>query len=313
MSHWSDVPERGEARSLRLGFMLLNMLGYTLSVGLLCPIMIYFFLTGKASRKASMEYLRRLHETYPDKVPKPTLWHSFRHHFSFGLNILDRMWMWQGKLKKFRFDSNGSHHLVRNGVGALVIGSHFGSFDALRSLAQKGGVRMNVVMYRAHAQVFNKLMKEMSPESNLHIYELAESDMNAVFELKERIEMGEMVAILGDRLPPIGKQRLKSLPFLGKPAPFPQNPWIMAHLLECPVFFTCAYRIGYRKYYAFMEQLTDQVLLPRRRREEALEDYMKPYVEKLEMLCRKQPYQWFNFFNFWQEETKQMSPNQEGS
>lgn len=303
MSDWSKIPERGSTRYLRFGFFLLNLLGYHLSLLLLlCPIMVYFFLTGRASRRASMGYLRQLHQHFPDKMPKPNLWHSFRHHFSFGLNILDRMWMWQGKIKKFKVSNRGAHNLERHGVGALVIGSHFGSFDMLRSLAQKGGYRMNVVMYRAHAQVFNKIMKEMSPDSNLHVWELSESNMNVVFELKERVEMGEMVAILGDRLPPVGKHRIKEMDFLGKKAPFPQNPWIIAHLLECPVYFTTAYRIGFRKYFAFMELLAEKVVLPRKTREASLGEFMQPYAEQLESLCSQYPYQWFNFYDFWQEE-----------
>lgn len=302
MSGWSSVPERGNLKYLRFGFFVLNVVGYHLSLVILCPIMVYFFLTGRASRKASMDYLQNLHQRFPDKVPKPNLWRCFRHHFSFGLNILDRMWMWQGKINKFTVKNRGAHNLQRNGVGALVIGSHFGSFDMLRSLAQKGGYRMNVVMYRAHAQAFNKILKEMSPNSNLHIWELAESDMNVVFQLKERVEMGEMVAILGDRLPPIGKQRLSHFDFLGKRAPFPQNPWIIAHLLECPVFFTCAYRTGFRSYFAFMELMAEKVVLPRKTRTESLEGYMQPFVEKLEELCSEHPYQWFNFYDFWQEE-----------
>lgn len=303
MSDWSQIPERGKIGPLRFGFFILNVLGYTCSVLVLCPIMVYFFLTGRASRRASRKYLQRLHESFPDAMPKPNPWHCFKHHFHFGLNILDRMWMWQGKMHKFRFESSGSHNLKREGVGALVIGSHYGSFDALRSLAQRGGFRMNVVMYRAHAQVFNRLMREMNPDSNLHIWELAESDMNVVFELKERIDQGEMVAILGDRLPPTGKQRLSHIPFLGEPAPFAQNPWIIAHLFECPVFFTCAYRTGYRSYFAFMEPIADRVVLPRNNRDKALESYMEPYVRKLEALCRKNPYQWFNFYDYWQKET----------
>jgi len=312
MSHWSEIPERGKALPLKLGFFILNLLGYTLSVILLVPVMAYFFATGGVSRRASRQYLTRLHETFPDRIPRPTLWHCFLHHFSFGLNVLDRMWIWQGKLKKFQFESKGSHHLNRNGVGALVIGSHFGSFDALRSLAQKGGFRMNVVMYRAHARVFNQLMQEISPESNLHIYELAESDMNAVFELKERIELGEMVAILGDRLPPIGKQRVKMLPFLGHPAPLPQNPWVLAHLLECPVYFTCAYRTGYRKYFAFMVPIAERVVLPRKNRDGALDTYMIPYLKQLETLCLEKPYQWFNFYDFWHFQDSSSTTTSEG-
>ncbi|HRE16014.1 MAG TPA: hypothetical protein PLW86_02970, partial [Rhodocyclaceae bacterium] len=89
--------------------------------------------------------------------------------------------------------------------------------------------------------------------------------------------------------------------FLGASACFPQGPYILASLLECPVylFFCVEEADGYR---IVFEPFADQVMLPRGRREAAMAEYAQRYAHRLEALCRQAPLQWFNFFDFWRQD-----------
>ena len=53
--------------------------------------------------------------------------------------------------------------------------------------------------------------------------------METVFALKDYVERGEMIAMVGDRIPPYAKQRVTWLPFSEK-SPFPQHAWPLASL-----------------------------------------------------------------------------------
>ena len=57
-------------------------------------------------------------------------------------------------------------------------------------------------------------------------------------------------------------------------------------------------RIGGR-YRVFIEPFADPLVLPRRRRREALELAITRYAQRLEAHCLLAPTQWFNFFDFW--------------
>jgi predicted LPLAT superfamily acyltransferase len=297
---WAQMPERGSRCGIRIVLFLLNTVGYAVAVLSLFPIVGYFVLTGRVARQASLAYLRRLHHIYPEASGPPSLWKCYVHHLNFALTLLDRVWLWQGKFEKFHFHEHGRHHLQRqDGKGTLLLGAHVGSFDALRALSLAEGLKIHVVMHRGHAQKINAVMNTLHPDINLRVIELKPGDMEMMFTLKAYVERGEMIAILGDRIPPQAKQRVTWLPFLGESAPFPQHAWLLASLLECPVCLTIALRTGHRRYRVFAEPLVDRVELPREEREERLQGYIKQYAQRLEEICCEYPYQWFNFYDFW--------------
>jgi predicted LPLAT superfamily acyltransferase len=91
------------------------------------------------------------------------------------------------------------------------------------------------------------------------------------------------------------------VPFLGKVAPFPQGPYIIAALLECPVYtLFCLPDPSGAGHRVVFEKFADQVVLPKgRNKDAALKRYAGAYADQLGELCRKQPLLWYNFFDFW--------------
>ena len=299
---WSQVPERGSFGAMALGIRALNTFGYSFGrfVGFLA--VLYFFLTNRTTRKASREYLTQLKKAYPDG-PDPSLANTFRHHWQFGNAVMDRMYFWQGKTDHFTFSKQGSRSLLKaldKGRGVLLIGGHFGSFDAMRAFSRQKGLRLKVVMYQQNAAKINALFRKLDPGADLEIVNLDGTDMTRIFALKEYVDNGDVVAILADRRAPYGNRRNTLAPFLGAAALFPQNPWILAHLLACPVFFAAGYCIGKRRYHVRVKQLSDQIHLPRASRQTAVVAFVKQFAAEMEALCRDFPFQWFNFYPFWQ-------------
>src|SRR5262245_39188463 len=98
-SAWASMAERGSIRALRLLRGWYHLFGRTLSVALLVPIVTYFYLTGRASRAASLDFLQTLYATPEGRArlgESPRQRHVFRHLFTFAENLLDRMILWGG-------------------------------------------------------------------------------------------------------------------------------------------------------------------------------------------------------------------------
>ena len=55
------------------------------------------------------------------------------------------------------------------------------------------------------------------------------------------------------------------------------------------------------KYAVFLEKIAESLDLPRATRREDLERAVKHYAARLEEQCLAFPYQWYNFFDFWQK------------
>lgn len=72
----------------------------------------------------------------------------------------------------------------------------------------------------------------------------------------------------------------------------------MALLLDCPVYLFFCQRVGNR-YELRVERLAERIVLPRGRRTEALADYAAAYAARLEKHVLQDPFQWYNFYDFW--------------
>jgi len=312
---WTRTPERGSFWVMRLGLAIMKLMGYRLALVAGLVATCYFFVTGGNSRRASREYLRRMNLRLPGQVDA-TLWSCFKHHWHFAVSLIDRMWFWQGRLDDFYFDREGRHHLIDKSQGALLIGAHIGSFDALRAFALDKQVKLNAVMYRAHAAKFNRLLRRLNAQTDVRVVEMDGADVGQIFDLKQRLDRGEFIAMLGDRPPPQGRKRVCAVPLLGDLAELPQSPWILASLLECPVYFPLGVRVGLRRYHISVQPIADRVVLPRKTREASLQGYMARYAALLEKTCLQHPYQWFNFYDFWQRSTPeagQAAPDDEAA
>ncbi|HKQ30137.1 MAG TPA: hypothetical protein VJS66_02530, partial [Burkholderiales bacterium] len=120
--------------------------------------------------------------------------------------------------------------------------------------------------------------------------------VDSLITAKERLDRGEVIGILGDRA--VSEERFVEVRFFGEQAAFPAGPFITAAVLKVPVvLFFCLYRGGNR-YELYFEPFADQVTLNRRNPDE-LQHWMQRYAERLEHYCRLEPYNWFNFYDFW--------------
>ena len=304
---WAIVAERGSMAGMRFTVGFYRLCGRWLSEYFILPIVAYFFLTDPRGRRASRRYLAKLY-AFPGGAQAldgpPTLRQSFRHYREFGLVILDRVRFMLGA-PDVALVFRGREHLtalIAAKRGAVLLGAHLGSFEALRLLAARTGVTVNVLMITRHAPRTNTVLERLNRDTRVHVIQSDPGNPDAVFHLKACVERGEFVAILGDRVAGGARARVVRVPFLGQPAAFPQGPFLLAHALQCPIVLMIGVRRGPRTYEIFAEPLAERVLLPRAERKESLDALVKRYAERLEAYCLSAPYQWFNFFDFWGEE-----------
>jgi predicted LPLAT superfamily acyltransferase len=304
---WATVAERGSMVGMRFTVGFYRLCGRWLTGWLMLPIVAYFFWTDARGRRASRRYLETLH-AFPggaEAVGGPPTWrHSFRHYREFGRVILDRVRFALGA-SDVELVFRGREHLtalIAARRGAVLLGAHLGSFDALRLLAARTGVTVNVLMITRHAPRINAVLERLNPDARVRVIESDLGNPDAVFHLKACVERGEFVAILGDRVAAGARARVVRVPFLGQPAAFPQGPFLLAHALQSPIVLMIALRRGPTMYEIFAEPLAERVALPRAERMEALRVLVKRYAERLQAYCLSAPFQWFNFFDFWGDE-----------
>ncbi len=305
-SSWHEERERGSTLGIRIVAWAYRWMGRAVARLLVYPVVSYFFLTDRTGRHASLRYLQHVYAQPNGRealgtVPGPGL--VFRHFLSFGFTILDRLAFWIGERGGMRVSFHGEEHLLRivdAGCGGILLGAHIGCFDAMRAIAKRSPKAINVLMYTAHADRINSVLRSLSGEVDLRVISIQPGSIAHVFELKACIARGEFVAILGDRVAPGEAGRVVRVPFLGEEADFPIGPIAVAGLLGCPVLLVGGLRTRDGGYEVTAEPFTERVVLPRAGRREAIAKYCEEYVRWIERRCYKAPLQWFNFYDFWE-------------
>jgi predicted LPLAT superfamily acyltransferase len=105
------------------------------------------------------------------------------------------------------------------------------------------------------------------------------------------------VGVLGDRS--LGTEATQVVPFLGAPAGFPVSAMRAAAIMRRQVIFMIGLYRGANRYHVAFEELVDFSAVDPRNRDQAVSAAIERYASLLEKYVRRDPYNWFNFFDFW--------------
>ena len=168
--HWSQVQEAGAVFGIKTLFWLYRLLGRPALYLAMAPVMIYFFVIRSSARHASMDYLSRLHRFDPQQ-PRPTLWLSFKHFFSFAECLVDKLAAWSNQINRAQLTLHNHQqftNMIDEGRGAVILVSHLGNLEICRMLAEVNPtLRLTILLHTKHAQKFNQLAKKLDPQSNI--------------------------------------------------------------------------------------------------------------------------------------------------
>src|SRR5690606_926854 len=119
-------------------------------------------------------------------------------------SALEKTDAWIGKVSKREVINCGStkfQELENNTHGGVLIGSHLGNLEVARAVASRTYTkRMNVLVFTQHAQSFNKALRELNKNVAIDLIQVTEIDMALTIMLRERVDNGEFVVIVGDRI-----------------------------------------------------------------------------------------------------------------
>jgi len=290
---WLQDTLRGSSTLFKVVCYLALRLGRPVGRVLMYLIVVYFFLFSPTHRRHSLDYLRRV------LGRKPSWLDRFRQDFCFGSVILDRLYLASGRYELFDVSIQGAQLMqgaLERGAGAFLMGSHMGSFEVVSAVGRaRPGLTVSWAMYEEYARKLHEIFLAVNPTARLNIIPLGSAE--AMLHLKECLEQGQFVGMLADR--PHGEQPAHAVSFLGAQALLPTGPMRLAAVLRQPVFFMVGLYRGANRYHVQFEQIADFSGVPNGGREAAVRVALERYAALLERCCRSDPYNWFNFYDFW--------------
>ncbi len=301
-AHWADVGEAGATAGIWSLYWIHRLFGRWPFRVFLTPIVLYYLAARPLARRASMEYLTQLQAATGRLGRKPSWLHVYRHLWLFADSLLDKVLAVSARYEFQNVRAEGREVMLRMldaKRGGILITAHMGSLEVIRAASgHRPDFRLNILVHTKHAERFNKILQRLNPQTAVNLLQVSELNPATAMLLAEKVSRGEFIAIAGDRIPLSSAPRCVWVPFLGRPAPFPVGPYVLASMLGCPlVSMMCVHdRPGYLVHF---EPFGDRIEIDRKDRQKRWTLLATEFAQRLERNCRKSPFDWFNFYHFW--------------
>jgi predicted LPLAT superfamily acyltransferase len=296
---WQTQQERGNPFLLNLLTWVALHLGRRMVFVWLSVIVFYYFLFARNARNASRNFLQRVHQHTPG-------WREVYHHLlTFAQVAMDRIYFLAGRETEFDVHIHGNALFDEyKKRGCFLLTAHIGSFDAMRVMGmgrRSDALPIRILLDIQHNANIMRLLQKLDPQLAAGVIDARTPAPALALILSEAIEQGHLIGIMADRC--ARGERSATLDFLGASAEFPAGIWQLAALLKAPVISCFGIYSGANRYDLYFELISEQLGTNREDRAEAISAGMTRYVARLEDLVRKHPYNWFNFYDFWQDES----------
>lgn len=299
MPHWRDRPEGGNRFWLIFIRWIILHLGRGFARVSMLPTTLYFYIVRGQERRASRRWLDRV------DAPRKGVIGVLTHIYTFAMTIVDRVLLLAGRESELDIRSEGAEALsdiLKRGQGCVLLGSHLGSFEAIRVYSRQAPEacqHLRVVMDRNQNSLITRTLEQINPSIRDTVIDAHQPGPQIVLQAAETLAGGGMVAMLADRV--FRNETAVSADFCGEQAEFPMAPLAVAAALKAPVFLVFGIYEGRRRYRLVFEPLPapGELATTRREKRAQLNQWVARYAQRLEYHARRYPYNWFNFYDFW--------------
>ena len=290
MAQW-DGKSRGAVVGYRIFIFFIHKLGIRSAYILLYFVAFYFLLFSFKGSRANFYYFhKRLGFSKIKSIFK-----VYRNYYTFGQTIIDRVAISSGLRDKFTYEFDGEDILIdllNRKQGGILISAHVGNFEIAEFFFNEMDnlSQINLVTTdREHTEI-KKYLERIASKSELKFI-LIKEDLSHIFEINNALNSNELICFTGDRY--FEGQKTLTKEFLGKEAKFPAGTFLLGSRLKVPVVFVYVMKESAKHYHLY----TREAVFKSRN----AEDLLKKYTESITWILKKYPYQWFNYYDFWDE------------
>lgn len=272
---------------------------------------IFYYLFGKRAREECVRYQEQLLKAAPNSIKKISIYRQIE---AFAITFLEKVECWVKpeptiKLELCDDDIQQLIDRLNSGKGAFLMCSHLGNSEIFRNLANinkiylSRNVPVSVLMDLGSTSNFTNTLKKVNPEFVNNIIDVNNITPGTMEILSETIEKGGLVVCAGDRVSKFNDSKNVIAPFMKKDAPWPYGVYLMTMLLKAPVYYIFGLRKrdnGFDRKYEFrVKKSTVNTDCARKERETKINELCLEFAGELEKACKDHPFQWFNFYDFW--------------
>ena len=303
----SSASQRQEWTSRSIGsswqhqcfYFLIRCGGRRAAYLLLYCVVFYYTLLPSVRRKCS-HYLNR---RFTAVSPWRRFWNSYRMSLELGKVLVDRALVGILGPGHVDIELHGKQEfldLVAEGKGVILINAHVGCWQVATSVLGFVETPINLLMQREEGDIDRHHFEHAGIECPYRIID-PRGHLGGVLEMMEVLKRGEVLSVMGDRM--LGDDRNGvDIDFLGGTVTFPFSAYKLASATGAPIVVLLSYKVGPDSYEMKLYR-TIRVPAGLGRGKDKFIPYTQEFAETLEGFCEEHPFQFFNFFNMWQNDS----------
>ena len=290
MASWGA--SRGNKLGYRIFIILLRTAGIFPAYVLLRFVTLYYFLfPGKAGKTLRYYFSKRLGYSY--FKTKLAIYQNFNF---LGRAIIDKVVLMSDAPSPFTLNHDGEKNLddiAAQGKGGLLISAHLGNWEAAGHLLKRVKTKINIVMFDGEHEKIKSYLDRVR-ERSFNVIVIKE-DISHIYEINAAFQRNEFVCIHADRY--IEGNKTIEVELLGEKALLPIGPFVLATTFKVPVTFVFAMKEGVKHFHFFASRAK---VYDKGRAQ--ISEIVEDYARKMEVMIKKYPLQWHNYFEFWEDE-----------
>lgn len=288
---------KGKSKGTLLGYRIfvycIKNIGIRSSYFVLYFVAAYYFLFLRKSNQYIFYYFR-------DRL-KYGFWKSklsiFKSYFTFGKILIDKTAISAGLRDKYSYEFDGIENLrnlLAENKGGILISAHIGNFEIAEHFFADidFDCQINLVTTDQEVTAIKEYLESVAVKKSNIKFIYVKEDMSHIFDINEALSKNELICFTGDRY--FEGSKYLEADLLGKNAKFPAGPFLIASRLGVPVVYVYVMKEE-KLHYHLYARMAQNV---KKRDAQGLLD---SYAGNLEMMLRKYPLQWFNYFDFWDD------------
>lgn len=282
-------------------YLLIRLGGRKAAYTMLVFVALYYVLFRPSVRARSSHYLAR---RFPGKGLVGRLLDSYRITFEIGKILIDRAVLGILGPEQFNISLSGREELqalLAEGRGLVLVTAHVGCWQLAMSSLSRLGAPISLLIHRDPGDVDRHYFEH----GNENPYTIIDPTgyLGGTLEMMQRLKAGEVVCIMGDRVMG-GEGSAVEVDFLGGPIRVPFSPYKLASATGAPVAVIFPYKSGSGTYAL---QVAKVIRVPEisGRSPKTYRPFAMEFIEALEGFVANHPYQFFNFFDMWERDTRE--------
>lgn len=231
------------------------------------------------------------------------IFHLFRHFYSFGMVLIDKVAFSIKKNPPFKFtfiNENMISEALAQGKGVILLSAHIGNWEIIGNLlSDRLSTHIYAVLLDNEKQEIKEVFKEVAKSRRFMTINMTNNILDVIIPIKEALKNNGIVCFLADRF--ISSSKIK-LHFFGEEAAFPTGPFEIAAITGAPILPVFSVKDSMTHFTAKSYPPITFEGVTRSNRNECIKEAMKSFISNMEREAKKHPYQWFNFFDVWEGE-----------